>query len=250
MQTHSANNICIYIVFSSTPYKIGRMIRFFTRYPYNHVSISLDPGLHTMYSFARRYLNTPFYGGFVIETQRRFKNRGRVSQIKVISIRIDDSKLTAIKKHIKEMIECQERYIYNTLSALLVPLRRKINLPNAYTCVEYITKLLAESGAVEGIEQRRFYSISDLERLLPGDVVYEGPFGGAVSCGSSIAENSNFALSGDIDGKFINTSIDTDEDIENDAFIYYQRGMLFRALLYLYANGRLFYRLFRRMAGV
>lgn len=247
MQINSGNKI--YIVFSSTPYKIGGMIRFFTRYPYNHVSISLDPGLKTLYSFARRYINTPFYGGFVIETQRRFKNGDRVSQIKVISIKIDDKKLAIIKKHIKEMILHQERYIYNTLSALLVPLRCKINLPNAYTCVEYITKLLAESGAVEGIEQRRFYSISDLERLLPGDVVYEGPFGGTVSRDSSIVENTDSVISADIYGEKINPSIDTADDIENDAFIYH-RGRLFRTLLYIYANGRLFYRLFRRMAGV
>jgi hypothetical protein len=62
----------VYIVFSSTPYRIGKFIRRLTREAYNHVSIALDPDLTKMYGFARRYYRTPFYGGFVRESLSRY----------------------------------------------------------------------------------------------------------------------------------------------------------------------------------
>ena len=57
----------LYVVFSATPYRMGKLIRFVTREPYNHVAISTEASLTRMYSFARRFYRTPFYGGFVTE---------------------------------------------------------------------------------------------------------------------------------------------------------------------------------------
>ena len=45
----------VYVIFSSTQYMIAKCIRAMTNHRYNHVSISLDGNLQTLYSFARRY---------------------------------------------------------------------------------------------------------------------------------------------------------------------------------------------------
>ena len=73
----------IYVVFSSTPYKIGKTIRMLTGEKYNHVSISLDAELTQMYSFARRYYKTPFYGGFVKESLSRYQLNQNKATIKI-----------------------------------------------------------------------------------------------------------------------------------------------------------------------
>ena len=62
----------LYIVVSSTPSRMGHFIRRITGQDYNHISVSLDPQLLTMYSFARRYYRTPLFGGFVQETPARY----------------------------------------------------------------------------------------------------------------------------------------------------------------------------------
>ena len=57
----------VYIVLTDTGSVFTRMIKFFTRKPYNHVSISLDEDLETLYSFGRLKPRNPFFGGFVEE---------------------------------------------------------------------------------------------------------------------------------------------------------------------------------------
>ena len=43
----------VYVILSATELKMGKIIRFLTRYKYNHVSITLDDELRYMYSFSR-----------------------------------------------------------------------------------------------------------------------------------------------------------------------------------------------------
>ena len=57
----------IYIVLSQTGTWFSRAIKFFTKDPYNHASISLDKELNHMYSFGRKKVNNPLRGGFVRE---------------------------------------------------------------------------------------------------------------------------------------------------------------------------------------
>lgn len=49
----------IYVLVSRTGTNIAKIIRFFTRKPYNHASISADSNLHEMYSFCRNSPSAP-----------------------------------------------------------------------------------------------------------------------------------------------------------------------------------------------
>ena len=62
----------LYVMISKTNTKMGNFIRFFTRYDYNHVSLSLDKELKSFVSFARIVQDAPLYGGFVTESFERF----------------------------------------------------------------------------------------------------------------------------------------------------------------------------------
>ena len=61
----------LFILVSQTQTGIARMIRGICKYPYNHVSVTLDPSLRRWYSFARYVQDAPLYGGLVSETPRR-----------------------------------------------------------------------------------------------------------------------------------------------------------------------------------
>ena len=45
---------------------LSKIVRFFTRYKYSHVAISLDKSCEVTYSFGRRKLNSILNGGFNI----------------------------------------------------------------------------------------------------------------------------------------------------------------------------------------
>ena len=175
-RVHNIANRKLYVVFSSTPYRLGSFIRAMTRNEFNHVAISVEPDLSELYSFARHYRNTPFYGGFVKETIARYCNRGRIARIKVCAIDLTEEQYQLAKAHLGEMYSHSDEYLYNMLSAIILPLHRSIRLPNAYTCVEFVTYFLRLIGVPPKTDPARTYSIRDLERLLEPAVIYCGEF--------------------------------------------------------------------------
>ena len=57
----------IYILLTDTGTWFSRMIKCYTKAPYNHASISLDENLEELYSFGRKVYYNPLSGGFVKE---------------------------------------------------------------------------------------------------------------------------------------------------------------------------------------
>ena len=162
----------LYVVFSSTPNKMGKTIRAFTGSRYNHVSIALDESLSQMYSFARRFYRTPFYGGFVKESLSRYHIGGQSAQICVGRLPVTEKQYQGLKTHLAEMHQRQDRYLYNHLSALAVPFRRRIKIRDTSICVDFVSQLL---GSVGIIPENKYYSVTELERLLRPYGFYSGP---------------------------------------------------------------------------
>ena len=163
----------LYILFSATPYRMGKLIRAATREPYNHVSIAMERDLRTLYAFARRYYNTPFYGGFVNEVPARYHHKGRTARILLCRIPVTGEQWKGLQQRFAHMTDQAERYIYNHLSALMAPFHRRIRVKDAYTCAEFTVSVLRELGFdFDG----GFYSIGDIaDRLAPYEI-YAGPF--------------------------------------------------------------------------
>lgn len=154
----------IYVIFSATPYRVGRIIRGVTAAKYNHVSIALDQDFKQMYSFSRRFYRTPLYGGFVKESLSRFHVKGKQTHIRVFQIPTTPQQHAAIKKRIDNMLLQQHKYLYNHLSILMVPLKRQVKIPDAYVCVEFCVEILQQAGV--NVRRDKYYSLSELERVL------------------------------------------------------------------------------------
>lgn len=163
----------IYVVFSATPYLIGRAIRRITGEKYNHASIALDPDLTQMYSFARRHYRTPFYGGFVKESHARYHVGSKASQICICKIPVTQAQFAATENKLTIMYNRSDHYIYNHISALSALLHKQIPAKDAYTCVEFCAKILHDLGM--DIDPTKYYSVCDLEKLLSEYVIYTGP---------------------------------------------------------------------------
>ena len=163
----------LYVVLSSTPYKMGRFIRRFTGEFYNHSSIALDAGLTRMYSFARRYYRTPFYGGFIRESLSRYHINGQSADIKVCRIPVSPEQYDQLHAQLKSMYANKEHYLYNHLSALSTPFKKLIKVKDAYICTQFVAQMLRLAGMDTDPEQ--YYSVGDIEKLVESYAIYTGP---------------------------------------------------------------------------
>ncbi len=157
----------IYIVFSETKTTMGRLIRTLTHNKYNHVSISTDRELSVMYSFGRYHINSPLAGGFIVENPARYLLMGEDVNIKVCEIAMDDLSYAAFQKKLMAFVEDKHTKIYNSFSAVSSLFHKRINIEDAYTCLDFTTSILG----IEGV-----YNIKELEYKLSSNVIYEGSF--------------------------------------------------------------------------
>ena len=164
----------LYVLFSATPYRMGRMIRLVTGEPYNHVAIAMEEDLKELYAFARRYYHTPFYGGFVTEHPYRYHHNGSTAQIRLCRLPISDDQWQSLQQRLSHMRAHPSRYLYNHLSALMAPFHRKITVRDAFTCAEFTVSVLQALGL--DFSSRKFYSIGDIAGKLEAYQIYSGDF--------------------------------------------------------------------------
>lgn len=166
----------IYLIFSITKTKIGKMIRKVTHYPYSHVSVALSPDLPVIYSFARHYKNTPFYGGFVNESRLRYCNEAGLARIMVCAVPVTRRQYEMASEYINEVTQNKRKYLYNVISAAFAPMHIRVCIDRAYTCIEFAIELLSHCGVEGAPEPGRFCSIQKLIGIYGKFAVYEGPF--------------------------------------------------------------------------
>lgn len=193
----------IYVVFSATPYKMGKFIRKITKQQYNHVSIAFDDTLKEMYSFARHYQDTPLYGGFVEESHARYFYKEEASKVKVHAIPLDLKEYEDVSLYIQSFKENQKEYLYNTISAIFTPLRYRVQIHKSYTCTEFATSVLAQLNT--GIEEKEFYSIEELEKELEHCIIFQGSIEALIKKEKEV--DSEFLEEHNIMWKYYNTGI-------------------------------------------
>lgn len=164
----------LYVLFSATPYRMGRWIRFVTGEPYNHVSIATGKDLTCLYSFARRYYRTPFYGGFVTEDPCRYIHNGKAANIRLYRLPLTGRQWQYLQDMLEDMKEHADRYLYNHLSAMAAPLHRKVRVGKAFTCTEFTVNVLSKLGF--DFDPNRFYTVGGIASRLTAYHIYTGDF--------------------------------------------------------------------------
>lgn len=155
----------IYIAFLASNYKTGMFIRTVTRHRYSHVVISKTEDISKMYSFARRYKNTPFVAGFVCENLSRYTFGAEATPVKICRLALEDDEYASFEEKLAPFIAEPEKYKYNYFGAGAYIFHRQWKKKTAFTCLEFVLYLLSID---------RFMTIADLERYLKDAVIFEG----------------------------------------------------------------------------
>lgn len=164
----------IYIVLTYTGTIPSKIIKYYTKHTYSHVSISLDRGLNKMYSFARLKQYNFLVGGLIKEeidkgTFKRFKNT--ITQ--VYSMKVTEEQYEKINKIIEIMYSKKEKYKFNMIGAILISLNRKYEKEDRFYCAEFVKYILGEAGVnIEMVPE--LTRPEDFRKLNNLGLIYEG----------------------------------------------------------------------------
>lgn len=164
----------IYIIVSQTGTTVAKIIKFFTRKPYNHSSIAADLTLSDMYSFCRKYSMFPLPAGF----NQEIVGEGTLGLFTDIPCEIymlpvtrqQKEKFYSILEHFKKYRDC---YSYNIMGFWSIPFRLHIERKNKFVCSQFVAHIISESGVTLS-KPVWMYSPEDLRHLPGTHLVYRG----------------------------------------------------------------------------
>ena len=164
----------IYIVLTFTGTILARLVRFYTRKEYSHVSIALDEDLTMMYSFGRLNPYNAFIGGFVREginygTFGRFKN----TRCNIKCLEVTDEQYYELKRLIKKFDKRKRIYKFNVVGLFAVALNLKVQKANSFYCAEFVKYALEQSHIIEE-KLPEIIRPDDFYNLKESKPVYEG----------------------------------------------------------------------------
>ena len=155
---------CLYVMVSRTDTGVGRLIRTVSKFPYNHVSVTLDGSFRSWYSFARYVQDAPFYSGFVREDPQRFCFGTGDAQVRIYAVQIPEKHAADLEMLLPLANRTDSGLIYNYFEALASCLGFQVTVPQCYTCLSFASELL----------DTPYHSIQDLCAALAPWLIYEG----------------------------------------------------------------------------
>lgn len=154
----------VYLVFSHSGTRVSKAIKFVTKQKYSHVSISTNPRLDILYSFARKGIYNPLNAGFVDENFNRgiFKRHINEATCKVYKLRVDNKKYKALCNALENFRKNDEKLRYNILGMMSPVTGFPVARKDHYFCSQFVAEVLKESEAVNLGKSPLLYSPSDL----------------------------------------------------------------------------------------
>ncbi len=164
----------IYITVSQTGTTVAKIIKFFTRKPYNHSSIADDLSLTDMYSFCRNYTPFPLPAGFNQEIVGQ-GTLGKFSNIPCEIYELPVTKDQKIKFHnlLNHFKQYRDSYSYNIMGFWSIPFRLHLERKNKFVCSQFVAYIIKGAG-INLTKPVWMYSPEDLRHLPNARLVYRG----------------------------------------------------------------------------
>lgn len=165
----------VYLVLTYTGTVLAKIVRFYTKKEYSHISISLDKNLKRMYSFGRLNPYNAFVGGFVHEsldsgTFKRFYN----TKTTIYEVNITDEQYEKLLKLITYFEKKKSLYKFNTIGLFAVPFKKKIRRKRHFYCAEFVKYALERADInfdlPEIIKPEDFKNIEDKKVIYKGNM--------------------------------------------------------------------------------
>jgi hypothetical protein len=168
----------VYLILTDTGTLFTRMIKLYTKKPYNHASLSFDPHFSEIYSFGRKKPRNPFIGGFVKECI--YTGLLKQADCAIYSCCISEEQYQEMLRFIKQIEERKEQYRYNFLGLLAIPFQKTLHREHAYFCSQFVAAALTEGKVIQCPKQLSHMTPHDLPQAASFELIYQGTVEGLI----------------------------------------------------------------------
>jgi|SRR5699024_5010559 len=162
-----------YVLLTDTGLWFSKLIKLYTKKPYNHASIAFDSKLTKVYSFGRKSARNPFIGGFVKENMKTSSLFVKADCI-IYSFEATDVQLDKMKRYIQKMDAQKEQYSYNLLGLFGFIIKRPIKRSKSFFCSQFVASVLKESNIIDFDRPLSLIAPNDFREIAGFQLVYQG----------------------------------------------------------------------------
>ena len=137
----------IYIILSQTGTLFSKAIKWHTKDPYNHASISFDANLEDMYSFGRKKRYNPIDTGLIQENFERglfpyFPN----AKCCILEIPVTKEEYDIMHQAVEEFYRNKDNYRYNFIGVLTYTMGRGYSRKDHFFCSQFVAYIISNTG--------------------------------------------------------------------------------------------------------
>lgn len=168
-------NKCLYLVATQSNTFVSRMIRVYTKAPYNHISIALDEGLEKMYSFARQKPPFAFPAGFMHESMEK-SLFGMLDHVpcQIYKIPVTEKQYEDVVNLIGEFEKNVSDYRFNVIGFATMILQMKLRRKRHFMCSQFVSFILTECDVLNFNKDYSIVKPDDIRLREELSLVYEG----------------------------------------------------------------------------
>lgn len=164
----------IYLIIAQTGTRPAKFFRFFTKKPYNHVSLSGDINLSEMYSFCRTYKPFPLPATF----NREIVGKGTLGDYgfipcEIYRIGVSRQQKEEYYKIMRHFADNRNIYSYNVLGLVAVYFNIEWNRKKSFVCSQFVAYTMDRIG-IPLEKPFCLYQPDDFRNFPGADLVYEG----------------------------------------------------------------------------
>lgn len=167
----------IYILLMHTKTIPSKLVKFFTRYEYSHVAISLDESCYTTYSFGRRSLYNILNGGLSIQQKDgKFFKKFNKSVCKIYEIEVTDEQYNDVKSLLEDMASNIEKYKYDFLGIVPRWFKIPVTFENKFVCSYFVAYILDRAKIYKFKKNIALTVPKDFENIKRAKEIYKGKY--------------------------------------------------------------------------
>lgn len=164
----------VYIIFPYSTGTIAKIARFFTKYPYTHMSVCIDDDLEVFYSFSRYRNDTALISGFAKEYRSHLTGtKDSKLKCKIFKLAVESTEYDDIEHYIHELSAADD-ILFNYLSVATFPLVGGFDVYKTENCCSFVAKVLEKVSYIDIDRPYCKYLPKDIEHILKDYVLLEG----------------------------------------------------------------------------
>lgn len=157
----------IFVLLTQFPGLDSRALRWWTRFPYSHVSLGLDEDMNTFYSFVVK--------GFIVEDISRYNKPGRMPfPCELYALEVSEETYQAVRKNLLTFVNKRSSLSYTRLGLILTLIHIPWRLKNRYICSQFVAETLQRCTPARLKKHSTLYLPKDFPHFKELQMVFQG----------------------------------------------------------------------------